>query len=393
MPASRSEPRRAKPAFVSKHLEAFLEMLAAERGAARLTLAAYRNDLIDLAGFLAAQGTTLEAADADALHAYLATTSGRLTPRSLARPCFRDASVLQVPGDRRGSPGRSVERARCPTLGPAAAESVPRRRGRAADRRRPQHRRRRGRAAPLHCRTSLCERAAGVRTGRPAARCGIARPAVSADPRQGRQGARCAAERARSSRADAISRLPGPVFAEGGSLALAVSVARRKRPSDAAALRPIAEGAGGGRRDRPRPAVAACAAPRLRQPSARSRRRSAQRAADARTCRHRDDADLHACAGRPPAASWWKPPIRWRAASNASFSRFRAADRRTRRQDRRVAPSGHDRRTQHRRRGRPPRTIRRSPAAPDLRAPDAVAEGRRGAPSGAAARPRLHQAD
>ena len=33
---------------VSKRLEAFLEMLAAERGAARLTLAAYRNDLADL---------------------------------------------------------------------------------------------------------------------------------------------------------------------------------------------------------------------------------------------------------------------------------------------------------------------------------------------------------
>src|SRR5689334_19096051 len=32
---------------ISQHLEAFLEMLAAERGAATLTLAAYQNDLSD----------------------------------------------------------------------------------------------------------------------------------------------------------------------------------------------------------------------------------------------------------------------------------------------------------------------------------------------------------
>lgn len=61
-------------------------MLAAERGAARLTLAAYRNDLIDLAGFLAARGSDLDGADAAALHAYLAAAATRrLAPRTLAR--------------------------------------------------------------------------------------------------------------------------------------------------------------------------------------------------------------------------------------------------------------------------------------------------------------------
>jgi integrase/recombinase XerD len=83
MPASRNNPRPQRAA--SRHLEAFLEMLAAERGAARLTLAAYRNDLLGLAGFLAGRRTALEAADAAALHAYLAATTTRLTPRSLAR--------------------------------------------------------------------------------------------------------------------------------------------------------------------------------------------------------------------------------------------------------------------------------------------------------------------
>ena len=71
---------------MSRRLEAFLEMLAAERGAARLTLAAYRNDLADLAGFLVARGTALESADAAALHDYLASmTTRHLMPRTLAR--------------------------------------------------------------------------------------------------------------------------------------------------------------------------------------------------------------------------------------------------------------------------------------------------------------------
>jgi integrase/recombinase XerD len=71
---------------MSRRLEAFLEMLAAERGAARLTLAAYRNDLVDLAGFLAASGTALEDADAAAVHAYLGAVATRhLAPRTLAR--------------------------------------------------------------------------------------------------------------------------------------------------------------------------------------------------------------------------------------------------------------------------------------------------------------------
>jgi integrase/recombinase XerD len=83
MPASRN---RQAAAGQSRRLEAFLEMLAAERGAARLTMAAYRNDLANLGGFLAVRGQSLETADAAALHAYLAASgSRRLAPRTLAR--------------------------------------------------------------------------------------------------------------------------------------------------------------------------------------------------------------------------------------------------------------------------------------------------------------------
>jgi integrase/recombinase XerD len=61
-------------------------MLAAERGAAPLTLAAYRHDLGDLAGFLAARAVDLADADEATLHAYLASPAvAHLAPRSLAR--------------------------------------------------------------------------------------------------------------------------------------------------------------------------------------------------------------------------------------------------------------------------------------------------------------------
>lgn len=76
----------AIPATAERRIEAFLEMLAAERGAARLTLSAYRADLEDLAAFLAARGVALESADAAALRDYVGARAARgLSPRSMAR--------------------------------------------------------------------------------------------------------------------------------------------------------------------------------------------------------------------------------------------------------------------------------------------------------------------
>jgi integrase/recombinase XerD len=67
-------------------VELFLDMLAAERGAGENTLAAYRNDLADLAAHLRAAGRTIAGADTDDLRGFL----GRLAERgfkasSLAR--------------------------------------------------------------------------------------------------------------------------------------------------------------------------------------------------------------------------------------------------------------------------------------------------------------------
>ena len=64
-------------------IEAFLEMMAAERGAARNTLEAYRRDLVDA---LAALGPGMAQADGPAIGAYLRGLAARgLSPRTQAR--------------------------------------------------------------------------------------------------------------------------------------------------------------------------------------------------------------------------------------------------------------------------------------------------------------------
>jgi integrase/recombinase XerD len=74
----------AAPTPLSRHVETFLEMLAAERGAARLTLAAYRNDLTDFSDFLG--GSAIETATTADLRRYLAGMArAALAPRTVSR--------------------------------------------------------------------------------------------------------------------------------------------------------------------------------------------------------------------------------------------------------------------------------------------------------------------
>ncbi|MCQ4160747.1 site-specific tyrosine recombinase XerD [Roseomonas sp. GC11] len=71
---------------MDRHLEAFLEMLAAERGAARNTLAAYRADLEDFAGFARRREGAPVTASPELLRAYLVwLTDSGLSPRTAAR--------------------------------------------------------------------------------------------------------------------------------------------------------------------------------------------------------------------------------------------------------------------------------------------------------------------
>jgi integrase/recombinase XerD len=93
MPVSERRKPAAPARPSSRHVEAFLEMLAAERGAARLTIAAYRNDLDDLARVF---GGDPARAESDDLRRYLAAlaragTGARTAARRLSafRQFFR----------------------------------------------------------------------------------------------------------------------------------------------------------------------------------------------------------------------------------------------------------------------------------------------------------------
>jgi integrase/recombinase XerD len=69
-----------------EHLKSFLEMMAAERGAADNTLQAYRRDLEDFLGFLERAETSLDEAEAADIGAYLrALSETGMAPTSRAR--------------------------------------------------------------------------------------------------------------------------------------------------------------------------------------------------------------------------------------------------------------------------------------------------------------------
>lgn len=88
----------AQPATVAPrggyHIEAFLEMMSAERGAAPNTLASYRRDLADYAGFLAGRGEDLTEDDAESVRAYLSHLDDRgFAATSVAR---RLSAIRQI---------------------------------------------------------------------------------------------------------------------------------------------------------------------------------------------------------------------------------------------------------------------------------------------------------
>jgi integrase/recombinase XerD len=128
---------------MARHLlEAFLEMLAAERGAARNTLAAYR---ADLDSFLAYAGPGAERADVETLRGWLASLAAQgLAARSQARKLSalrQFYRFLVREGLRRDDPTALLDSPRLPRLLPraltegeveallAAAASLPGQRG------------------------------------------------------------------------------------------------------------------------------------------------------------------------------------------------------------------------------------------------------------------------
>ncbi|MGO9786141.1 MAG: site-specific tyrosine recombinase XerD [Stellaceae bacterium] len=103
---------------MDRSLEAFLEMLAAERGSAAPTLAAYRNDLDQAAAFLKRRDSSLKSASSDDLRRYLATLShlghsARTSARRLSalRQFYR---FLALEGVRKDDPAAALESPRLP---------------------------------------------------------------------------------------------------------------------------------------------------------------------------------------------------------------------------------------------------------------------------------------
>jgi integrase/recombinase XerD len=78
--------------MTDRHIEAFLEMLAAERGSARNTLLAYQADLEDFAAFASNRGEAPSRCDAPVLHAYMA---GLQRAGLAARTASRRLSALR----------------------------------------------------------------------------------------------------------------------------------------------------------------------------------------------------------------------------------------------------------------------------------------------------------
>ena len=72
---------------MSAHLvESFLEMMSAERSAARNTIEAYRRDLSDYCGYLAGKGKSVETAAREEIVGYLTSLDGQgLAASSAAR--------------------------------------------------------------------------------------------------------------------------------------------------------------------------------------------------------------------------------------------------------------------------------------------------------------------
>jgi len=93
--------------------DAFLEMMAVERGAARNTLTAYEKDLADAGGFLAGRGRDLADAEAEDVEAYFGDLSARgLSPATAARrrACLRGFYRFVLgEGWRKDDPARRVD--------------------------------------------------------------------------------------------------------------------------------------------------------------------------------------------------------------------------------------------------------------------------------------------
>jgi integrase/recombinase XerD len=103
-------------------IELFLDMIATERGASKNTIEAYRRDLDDYAGFLAAKGSGVTSASTDDVRAYLAALVKRgMAANSSARKLSAIRQLhrfLYAEGKRKDDPAAVLE-------GPRRSRALP----------------------------------------------------------------------------------------------------------------------------------------------------------------------------------------------------------------------------------------------------------------------------
>ena len=310
----------------TKLIGLFLDMLAAEQGAGRNTLDAYRRDLEDLSAFLGRAGGDLNGAETQALRDYLAdldirgfrssTVARRLSAmrhlfRFLLSERFRSddpAAILSGPKRGRGLPKvlsiADVDR----LLGQAKAQADA-----------PQASAlQRLRALRLYCLLEVLY-ATGLRVSEL-----VTLPLAASRRDAGIIVVRGKGNKERLVPLNAPSRRAMTDYVaalaalraehnEGARIEgrfgfeMAVSLVRRERPPEPAAFRPRPEAAGGGLRSGTAAGQPACVAARLRKPSPAQRRRSAHRADAARPYRYLDHPDLHPCGRRAPEEPGARP--------------------------------------------------------------------------------------
>src|SRR5438132_8893098 len=103
-------------------IDLFLDMLAAERGAAANTLEAYRRDLSDFSGDLAERGSSVAKAGSENIRDYLGRLAGRgFSAASVARRLSAIRQLyrfLYAEGNRKDDPAAAIE-------GPKRGRSLP----------------------------------------------------------------------------------------------------------------------------------------------------------------------------------------------------------------------------------------------------------------------------
>jgi integrase/recombinase XerD len=106
-------PRDAIRMNDARLIDLYLDMLAAERGAAANTLAAYRRDLSDFSGYVGEHGGAVATAGSDDIRGYLGDLSGRgFSAASVARRLSAIRQLyrfLYAEGNRKDDPAAAIE--------------------------------------------------------------------------------------------------------------------------------------------------------------------------------------------------------------------------------------------------------------------------------------------